>query len=279
MTRQPMMTCAEVDEALLEYLEETLDPASRARVDEHVAGCLRCSAVLRDIGGIRTEAARLPDLSPSRNLWPEISARIEPTVVPLGTRPQREAPRIWIPAAAAAAALVVATAGITYIATSRSLAPSTTTVAAAPQEPARVPANPPSATPGGAGETAVAESSAAPAETATEASRTRTVIGGREPSAALASRRGGTSLSTSEVAYGDEIRRLQNIITVRRGELDPATVLVIEQSLRIIDAAVKQSRAALARDPRSGFLTDQLNHALDKKIELLRTVALLPSRT
>jgi len=46
-----------------------------------------------------------------------------------------------------------------------------------------------------------------------------------------------------------------------------------------IDAAVKQSRAALAKDPKSGFLTDQLNNALDKKVELLRTVALLPSST
>ena len=81
------------------------------------------------------------------------------------------------------------------------------------------------------------------------------------------------------MAYGDEIQRLQNIITERRNELDPATVTVIESSLKVIDAAVKQSRDALARDPRSGFLVDQLNSALDKKVELLRTVALLPSRT
>jgi hypothetical protein len=95
----------------------------------------------------------------------------------------------------------------------------------------------------------------------------------------LASRRSQILLSPSDIAYGDEIARLQTVITKRRSELDPATVTVIEQSLRIIDAAVRQSRAALARDPKSGFLTDQLNNALDKKIELLRTVALLPSRT
>jgi hypothetical protein len=95
----------------------------------------------------------------------------------------------------------------------------------------------------------------------------------------LASRSSGPSPSPTEIAYGDEISRLQNIITDRRSQLDPNTVTVIEQSLKIIDAAVRQSRAALARDPKSGFLTDQLNHALDKKVELLRTVALLPSRT
>jgi hypothetical protein len=95
----------------------------------------------------------------------------------------------------------------------------------------------------------------------------------------LASRSTRAQLSQSEIAYGDEITRLQTIIAERRNELDASTVVVLENSLKIIDAAVRQSRAALARDPKSGFLTDQLNHALDKKVELLRTVALLPSRT
>ena len=36
---------------------------------------------------------------------------------------------------------------------------------------------------------------------------------------------------------------------------------------------------ALAKDPASGFLATQLNHSLEKKVELLRTAALLPSRT
>jgi len=117
--------------------------------------------------------------------------------------------------------------------------------------------------------------------TEAEAPRTpvRPTLRGGEPSAALASRSSGTTRTASEMTYGDEIQRLQAIITERRRELDPATVSVIEESLKVIDAAVRQSRAALARDPRSGFLVDQLNSALDKKVELLRTVALLPSRT
>ncbi len=104
----------------------------------------------------------------------------------------------------------------------------------------------------------------------------------------------------SENAEYDAAKERQGFIAARMAELETkiaearvvdttgrttetavfgATVLVIEQSLKIIDAAVRQSRAALARDPNSGFLADQLNHALDKKVELLRTVALLPSRT
>jgi hypothetical protein len=273
MTDKPMMRCAEVDEALLEYLEESLDGVSRGRVDEHVAGCLRCSAIMRDIGAIRSEAARLPELAPSRELWPEIAARIEPAVVPLAVRPKRDVPRTWIPAlAAAAAVLVVATAGITYLATSRSLVPSASRVAVSKRPAESAPRSTTTEGAPGSSEPTVAGVSPPPVETTGTAPEV-------QPAATLASRSSGAPASPSELAFGDEIARLQNIVTERRRRLDPATVLVIEQSLKIIDAAVKQSRAALARDPNSGFLADQLNHALDKKVELLRTVALLPSRT
>jgi hypothetical protein len=65
----------------------------------------------------------------------------------------------------------------------------------------------------------------------------------------------------------------------RKTQLDSSTVLIIERNLRIIDAAIEQSRAALARDPASLLLSEQLTHALDKKVELLRTAALLPTST
>jgi len=280
MSDRQMMTCDDVDGVLLDYLEETLDRDAQSAVEEHVAGCLRCNSMLRDIGSIRAQAAALPELTPSRDLWAGIATRIEPTVVPLG-RPQQAPRRTWIPlAAAAAAALMIATAGVTYLATSRSMrsagtvaaAPkagaSTQQIAAAPlivEAPIEAPA--PSAAP--------TSPSAAEVASARAAERPATRATSREVT--LASRQ--RVLTASDIAYGDEIARLQKVITERRRELDPATVTVIEQSLKIIDAAVRQSRAALARDPKSGFLTDQLNNALDKKIELLRTVALLPSRT
>ena len=280
MSDRQMMTCDDVDGVLLDYLEETLDRDAQSAVEEHVAGCLRCNSMLRDIGSIRAQAAALPELTPSRDLWAGIATRIEPTVAPLG-RPQQAPRRTWIPlAAAAAAALMIATAGVTYLATSRSMrsagtvaaAPkagaSTQQIAAAPvivEAPIEAPA--PSAAP--------TSPSAAEVASARAAERPATRATSREVT--LASRQ--RVLTASDIAYGDEIARLQKVITERRRELDPATVTVIEQSLKIIDAAVRQSRAALARDPKSGFLTDQLNNALDKKIELLRTVALLPSRT
>jgi hypothetical protein len=277
-----MMTCDDVDGVLLDYLEETLDRDTRVAVDEHVASCLRCNSMLRDIGSIRAQAAGLPELTPSRDLWAGIATRIEPTVVQLG-RPQQAPRRTWIPlAAAAAAALMIATAGVTYVATSRSMR-SAPTVAAVPRpntSAAQIAAAPPAAeAPAEVTAPSAVPTPPAVAEVASSGAARQSAPRVTSRSATLASRRNQAVVSASDIAYGDEVARLQNVITKRRSELDPATVTVIEQSLKIIDAAVRQSRAALARDPRSGFLTDQLNHALDKKIELLRTVALLPSRT
>jgi hypothetical protein len=79
--------------------------------------------------------------------------------------------------------------------------------------------------------------------------------------------------------YGREIDMLQRIVSQRRTQLDSSTVAIIERNLKIIDAAIEQSRAALANDPASRMLDQQLTHALDKKVELLRTAAMLPAST
>jgi hypothetical protein len=76
-------------------------------------------------------------------------------------------------------------------------------------------------------------------------------------------------------AYDREIAALRAVVRERSGELDSATVSVLVRNLGIIDAAIAQSRAALARDPHSQFLGDQLTRALGQKVELLRTVALM----
>jgi hypothetical protein len=81
------------------------------------------------------------------------------------------------------------------------------------------------------------------------------------------------------VTYSREIDRLRTVFIRNRSLLDPRTAAIIEANLKVIDEAIAQSKAALAQDPASRFLSDQLNSALDKKLELLRTAALLPQRT
>jgi len=79
-----------------------------------------------------------------------------------------------------------------------------------------------------------------------------------------------------EVMYGQEITRLRAILEQRRGNLDTATVAAVEKSLKAIDLAIAEARSALAVDASSGFLNAQLNRALEKKLGVLRRVALMP---
>lgn len=230
--------CAVVEATLLEYFEGTLGDEASARLEAHAATCLPCGSLIRDVNGIRVDAASLTELSPPRDLWAGIESRIQPRVVSIGrVRPHSGMPRRWL--AAAAALLVASTSTITYLATSSrpAVEPASDFV------PARVQAN---LRPAG------------------------TLASGGNPTAAVA---------ITELPYDGEIRRLQSALVERRTQLDPATVSIVEESLKLIDTAVRQARAALSRDPASGFLSGRLNNALEKKIELLRTAALLPSTT
>src|SRR3954464_4660317 len=114
------MTCEAFDAALPDYLERTLDGQMRARVEQHLRECVRCASLVRDLENIEKEAAALPDLVPSRDLWTGIESRIAAPIIPLVARPdkhRRIAPA-WM--GIAAAALIVSTAGVTYLLTARS---------------------------------------------------------------------------------------------------------------------------------------------------------------
>ncbi|HXY30266.1 MAG TPA: zf-HC2 domain-containing protein [Gemmatimonadaceae bacterium] len=247
--------CDAFDAQLASYLEGELDFAARRDVERHAGACARCGALLSDLDRIRREAATLGDLAPSRDLWSGIEARIEAPVVPLAPRGApavRARRRAWL--AAAAAVLVAATSGVTYIATRAWLqGKSTTTVASNSVTPSSTTAAPsavrgPDTTP----------TTTAPVSNVSADARKKL---------------------SAEQTYDLEISQLTQIVQERRDELDPATVAVIEKNLALIDGAIKESKAALARDPRSRFLNEQLNKALNRKVELLRTVALLPTHT
>jgi hypothetical protein len=85
--------------------------------------------------------------------------------------------------------------------------------------------------------------------------------------------------SPVDPVYEKEVVRLQTIMSWRKGQLSPSTAAVIEYNLGIIDAAIARSREALMRDPASRMLSDQLTHALDKKVGLLRRAAMLGPST
>jgi hypothetical protein len=290
------MTCDRFTDQLPDYLEGDASETVREAMESHAAVCESCGALLADLMLIPEEAAALPALTPSRDLWSGIAERIDARVLPLdagrSVRPMPSIRRGWVRPAIAAAALVLFTASVTHVLTRVSLTPSTTV--------ASVPAPAPAQTVAAATPTSAVESGAPTAEltstdtrrpdepearparprTARDASDRTSPPGAApagNPNLRLASAR--PLLHEAEPVYDNEISKLRKIVRDRRTQLDPATIAVLEQSVAVIDSAIAQSRAALAKDPASGFLATQLNHSLEKKVELLRTAAMLPSRT
>ena len=75
--------------------------------------------------------------------------------------------------------------------------------------------------------------------------------------------------------YGREIAVLRDAAEGTLGQLDSATVAVVRRNLAIIDQAIGECRAALAADPGSPFLQEQLDRAYGEKVALLRRLTLL----
>ncbi|MBI2408749.1 MAG: hypothetical protein HYV19_10655 [Gemmatimonadetes bacterium] len=69
---------------------------------------------------------------------------------------------------------------------------------------------------------------------------------------------------------------LQRVLVARRARLSPKTVQVLESSLRAIDQAIREARAALEVDPASQDLMDLLDSVYRQKLDLLRRANALP---
>ena len=275
------MTCEEFDAALPDHLEGTLDGSLRSAVEGHLRECVRCASLVRDLRNIEADAAKLPELVPSRDLWQGIESRIAAPVIPLAARPERT--RRFAPAwmGIAAAALIVTTAGITYKLTARSFNGSNPSVLPVTPAVVNAPGTGDSSAPQSVGTGAVVATTQQPAKSSPAAATGRSTVEPLSGSTALMVTRTAPSDGQvpSEAVYSKEIAALQHIVNDRKTQLDSATIAIIERNLRIIDFAIEQSKAALAKDPASRLLSDQLTHALDKKVELLRTAAMLPANT
>ena len=257
--------CDGVADVLADYLEGGAPEGVRASVEAHAGLCGACRQLLSDLRAISSDAAALPPLVPSRDLWAGIAERIEAPVLPMESPVARVARRAWLRPALAAAALVGVTAGVTHYLTRASLVRPTASqqATARPAAPAVVAAVP---EPTGRIASTITESPVIPAARAATA-----------PAIARLASADRVTDSTDPV-FTSEITVLRQIVRKRRAELDPKTVAVLEQSIAVMDSAIAQGRAALAHDPASGFLATQLNRSLEKKVELLRTAALLPTR-
>ena len=194
----------------------------------------------KEIEAISAAAAKLPLIEPSRDLWPGIEARLGAQVVEIN---QHAKPR--------SRGIVVSTRMLAIAASVLVMATAGTTYLVLRD---KLPA-----------ETAVA-GAAAPVAT--------------PPAQAGLGTPASLSVGSGEFgAYTEEIGDLQGAIAERRSRLDPATIAVIERNLRVIDAAIEESKRALAQAPNSELLTALLSDALSNKVRLLRQAALLPPLT
>jgi len=280
--------CASFDAALADYLERELPAAERAGLDAHRAECARCNALAADLEGIAVAARGLAPLRPSgaatERMWSAVSARIAAPALPIGPARERadtaRSRRVhfdgWRRQLVAAAALVLVTAGVTYSVAHRGAQDENARLPGAvadnsggkPSLPTPVPLVPNDTSPRVIASTDSSNGVAGASDSRGLGSSDRRLAGNTR-----------SARPSATTTYEREIAGLRRILRERRSDLDSTTVAVLETNLTVIDQAIAQSRAALAKDPASRFLGQQLNSALDKKLELLRTAALLPSRT
>ena len=66
--------CAAVEEQLSDFYEGTLDPAVRAELERHLAGCARCRELFDALGEVVSALRDAPDMEPARDLAERVAS-------------------------------------------------------------------------------------------------------------------------------------------------------------------------------------------------------------
>lgn len=88
----------------------------------------------------------------------------------------------------------------------------------------------------------------------------------------VAARQTDAALLAAE-KYGAAIAQLERVLLREGSQLDSATVRVVAEKLVVIDRAIAEARAAMARDPASQYLAEHFATMMRKKLNLLRSAA------
>ncbi len=91
---------------------------------------------------------------------------------------------------------------------------------------------------------------------------------GAEPAASVVS-----ATAPEDEAWDVAVRELEAVVATGGSGLDTATVRILEENLRIIDAAIADARAAIAADPSNAFLGGRVKVHMQRKLVLLRQAA------
>jgi hypothetical protein len=109
------MNCSEIRSRLDDWAAGRLDEGEAQLVAGHLAACGSCRDEARSSLALARAVASLPrSILPPRDVWPEVSARLDGVARPTSVVEGRPGARRWS-LAAAAVALVVVTAATTFL--------------------------------------------------------------------------------------------------------------------------------------------------------------------
>ena len=235
------MYCKQYRDTIQELADGTIGPMRKAELQMHLDQCDDCRALAADLRKIRDAAASLDRPAPPDRVWRGIAEQLqkEGRVTAVASRSRHLA------MLALAAALVLAVGGSLYVLfTTRGAVP--TTVSEGPGG---------GSAPGGGGPSNPTSGNAATADTVQSVA---------------------DDLQIAETHYQSAIEGLEKLRKANDGAMDPQTAAVIENNLKVINNAIKDSREALKSDPQNPVAQESLFDALMKKVTVLQdTIALM----
>jgi len=267
------MTHEHALERLDDFACGELPDIERVMVQRHLDACGECRAEVEAIQSLLADVAALPRaVAPPRDLWAGIAPRLEARgpalveaaeetkVIPFAPSRRRWQPPRWALQVAAALVLVAGSSAITARVMRERQQPG------GPIALSPITANP--------GQTAVRPAADGPS-TPRPPAGAETPAGGTAAGGAAAGGTTGTQTAfaafrPAEASYQTAIADLQRVLEAKQGQMAPETVQTLERNLRIIDAAIAESRAALEKDPNSRELTQMLTATYDAKVKVLR---------
>jgi len=221
---------------LSDYLDGELSDHEHRSVAAHVAGCVECSQALHELRAVVERARTLVPAEPPADLWKAVADRIAvENEGPIATLGMRRRFSFTWPELIAASVLLVLVSGWAAL---RMNTPSSADLQVRRPDSADLQVRQPGNADIQAGPDVV------PA-------------------------------SVDDTEYDAAVADLQRALQSGRGQLDPATVKIVEQNLTIIDQAVDDARRALAQDPANADLSGYLQETKRRKLDLLRHAAAL----
>lgn len=246
------------EDRLHDFVDGLLPAGERRRAERHLAECAECRREADAVRALLRELAELPaGIPPARDLRPGIAARLCEAAADAGRTGEAAGEEGEAPQAARRTDAPRGPAEVplrdVLAARRRSLRSLRYPLAAAALLLIAFTALVTSAV--------VAKKGAPSGE--------RTAVTGPPGGALLAGYR------ETEEEYAAAIAELQGALERRRDVLSPETVRLLEESLRVIDLAIAQARAALSADPGNAAIRDMAVAAYRQKVDLLRGAAAL----